>query len=145
MQGRFDDIRRAYLADRRFAMTMMSAFGALAFVLTAVGLYGVIAYLVQLRTREIGIRMALGASASAVRWQILRTGLLLSLSGIAIGCLAASVGGGILRASIPGLAGVDPVEMAILAVGLVAVSVRATWLPAARATRVDPLITLRGE
>jgi putative ABC transport system permease protein len=141
----FDDIRREYLASRRFAMLMMAAFGGLAVTLAGIGLYGVIAYLVQLRTREIGIRMALGASAGAVRAAVMRSGLALAVWGAAAGSVVAMSLSRVLRASVPGLEGIDPVSLAALAIGMLVVAAAATWLPARRATRIDPLMALRGE
>jgi putative ABC transport system permease protein len=141
----FADIRREYLASRRFAMLMMASFGVLAATLAGIGLYGVIAYLVQLRTREIGIRMALGASAAAVRVAVMRTGLSLAIWGALAGAAATAGLGRVLRASIPGLEGIDPLSVTALALGMLVVAAAATWLPARRATRVDPLIALRVE
>ncbi len=139
----FDEIRREYLASRRFAMSMMACFGVLAAMLAGIGLYGVIAYLVQLRTREIGIRMALGASAAAVRAAVMRTGLSLAGWGALVGALATASLSRILRARVPGLEGIDPLSVTALALGLLVVAATATWLPARRATRVDPIIALR--
>jgi ABC-type antimicrobial peptide transport system permease subunit len=141
----FDDVRAAYLAERRFAMTMMLAFGALAFGLAAVGLYGVINYLVQLRTREIGIRMAIGASPAMVRREVLANGLRHAIAGIAIGAAVAIALSRAISASLPGLGHVAPSSLAWLACAVVAMAAAATWLPALRATRVDPMVTLRAE
>lgn len=142
---RFDDIRAAYLAERRFAMTMMLVFGGLAFGLAAVGLYGVITYLVQLRTREIGIRLAIGASPSRVRRQVLLSGLLHAGGGIAIGAACAIALSRLVAASVPGVGRVDPATLALLAGAIVLVAVVAAWVPARRATLVDPALTLRAE
>jgi putative ABC transport system permease protein len=141
----FDDIKAAYLAERRFAMTMMICFGILACTLASLGLYGVIAYLVQLRTREIGIRMALGASAGHVRWQVLRSGILHAAGGVAVGGLALVSVSDVLRAAIPGASGVDPAQAALLSSGAILVAALSTWIPARRATHVDPLLSLRAE
>jgi ABC-type antimicrobial peptide transport system permease subunit len=124
-------------------MLMMAVFGGLAGTLAGIGLYGVIAYLVQLRTREIGIRMALGASAGAVRAAVIRSGLALAVWGGVAGSIAAMSLSRVLRASVPGLEGIDPVSLAALAVGMLIVAAAATWLPARRATQIDPLVALR--
>jgi ABC-type antimicrobial peptide transport system permease subunit len=121
------------------------ACGGLAVTLAGIGLYGVIAYLVQLRTREIGIRIALGASAGAVRAAVMRSGLALAVWGAAAGSVVAISLSRVLRASVPGLEGIDPVSLAALAIGMLVVAAAATWLPARRATRIDPLMALRGE
>jgi putative ABC transport system permease protein len=141
----FEDIRREYLASRRFAMLMMAAFGGLAATLAGIGLYGVIAYLVQLRTREIGIRMALGAPAGAVRAAVMRSGVALAVWGAIAGGIATAGLSRILRASIPGLEGIEPTSVTMLALAMLVVAAAATWLPARRATQIDPLIALRGE
>jgi putative ABC transport system permease protein len=141
----FDDIRREYLASRRFAMLMMAAFGVLAATLAGLGLYGVIAYLVQLRTREIGIRMALGATAGAVRGAVMRSALALAVWGGVLGAAATAGLSRVLRASVAGLETIDPLSVAALALGMLVVATAASWLPARRATRVDPLIALRAE
>ena len=111
--------------------------------LAGIGLYGVLAYLVQLRTREIGIRMALGASAGAVRAAVMRSGLALAVWGAAAGSIAAMSLSRVLRASVPGLEGIDTISLAALAVGMLIVAAAATWLPARRATQIDPLVALR--
>jgi putative ABC transport system permease protein len=141
----FAEIRSAFVADRRFAMTVISAFGLLATVLAGIGLYGVLTYLVQLRTREIGIRMALGASPAAVRWQMMRTGLLHAIAGAAIGAGASVVISRIVVSRVPGI---QPAGMllTIAAVGAVlAVAAVVTWMPARRATLIDPVHALRSD
>ena len=85
----FDQIREAHVRDRRFVMTMLSWFGGLAFVLAVLGLYAVISYLVHLRTREIGIRMAMGATSGAVRMSVLANGVAHCLAGIVLGSVLA--------------------------------------------------------
>ncbi len=141
----FDEIRATYLSDRRFAMTMMLVFGGLAFALATIGLYGVVSYLVQLRAREIGIRMALGASAGVVHRQVLRSGLTLAAAGTAAGVAGGILLSRVLKALVPGVQGVDALSAVTLGVVILLVAGAATWVPARRATRVDPLIALRAE
>lgn len=141
----FDEIRATHFAERRFAMTTMTVFGALAFVLAVVGLYGVVSYLVRLRTQEIGIRMAIGASPARVRREVLTGGLLHAACGVAAGAACALVASRLIAATIPGFGSVEPITLALLASAIFAVAGAATWLPARRATRVDPALSLRAE
>ena len=137
-------IDRSLIRERVIAMLALF-FGGLALLLSAIGLYGLMAYNVTRRTREIGIRMALGAQQQGVRWLVLRESLLLALLGIAAGLpctMAASrwIGNLLFRVSIS-----DPAILAGICGTLLAVAALATWLPAHRATRVDPMIALRHE
>ena len=141
----FDEIRAALLADRRFAMTGMLVFGGLAFGLSVLGLYGVLAYVVQQRTREIGIRMALGATASSVRRLVLTNGMTHAVGGIVLGLAAAAGSWRLVASRMPGLGHMDAPVLALLALAIAAVSALATWIPARRATCVDPVVTLRAE
>ena len=141
----FDEIRASYLADRRFAMAVMLAFAALTTLLAGVGLYGVMSYLVQLRAREIGIRVALGASRRDVLSNIVRGGLLYAVPGVLAG---AALSAGVSRLFISRVPGLQPVEAATLAVtgvGMMLAAAAATWLPARRASRIDPVEALRAE
>jgi hypothetical protein len=139
----FDEIRAGFVAERRFAMTMMSAFGLLAALLAGIGLYGVLTYLVQLRTREIGIRMALGASPGAVRAQVLRSGLLLGAAGLAIGTAGAYGATQLLASRVPGIEPAGTLLVAAAAGSMLLLTAVVTWIPARRATRVDPVLALR--
>jgi putative ABC transport system permease protein len=141
----FDEVRARYLTGRRFAMTTMVAFGGLALGLAGVGLYGVISYLVRVRTREIGIRMALGASPAVVGRQVITSGALHAIGGIAIGVTSALGSWKLVSAYVPGLGQVDGVNLAALSAAVFAVSISAVWLPARRAARVDPVVALRCE
>jgi len=139
----FEEIRAAYLAERRFAMVLMLIFGGLAFALAFLGLYGVINYLVQLRTREIGVRIAIGATPAAVRREVLASGALHGSAGIAIGLLATFATWRLFSAYVPRLGQFDPVDLAVVAMAVIALTVVASWIPAWRATKVDPVEALR--
>jgi putative ABC transport system permease protein len=133
------------VARYRFSMLLLSVFGALALIIAAVGVYGVMAYAVSQRTRELGIRLALGASQSSVRYLVLGRGLGMAALGIGIGLAGALA---LTRLLVSQLFGVSPTDPAVLAgaVGtLAAVSAVACLIPALRATRVDPVIALRSE
>ncbi|HEV7500647.1 MAG TPA: FtsX-like permease family protein, partial [Vicinamibacteria bacterium] len=141
----FDEIRAAYLAERRFAMVLMLIFGGLAFALAFLGLYGVVNYLVQLRTREIGVRIAIGATPAVVRGEVLASGARHGSAGIVLGLSATLAGWQLFSAYVPQLGRLDPTSLGGLAVALLAVTVAASWVPAWRATRVDPVRALRCE
>jgi putative ABC transport system permease protein len=141
----FEQVRAGFLANRAFAMTVLSAFGVLALVLAGIGLHGTLTYLVQLRAPEIGIRMALGASPGAVRWQVLRQGLLHALAAVAIGAGASAILLRVMTSVVPGL---ERPGMSILAVAvgtMFLAVIPITWLPARRATAIDPVRALRAE
>jgi hypothetical protein len=133
------------LAYPRFRAVVLAAFAALALVLAVVGLYGVLSRLVARRTREIGIRMALGAPQANVLFTIARQGMALSSIGIMLGL--ASVWGltRLLKALLYGVSATDPVNLVLVAAVLLVSAALATLLPARRATRVDPMIALRDE
>jgi len=129
----------------RWTAAMLGAFGGLALILAAVGLYGVVAYHVSLRTREIGIRMAVGAQPGDVLRLILRQGLGLTLAGAVIGALLAVLLG---RALVRMLYGVSPTDLPTYAAAIlvwIAVGLAACYLPARRAAAVDPGVALRYE
>jgi putative ABC transport system permease protein len=141
----FGEIRLEYLAPRRFAMTTMVSFGSVAFGVAALGLYGVISYLVRLRTREIGIRIAIGAPPALVRRQVMGSGALHAVAGIAIG-LASSIGlWRIVTAQVHGVGPIDWAASGVVCALVFLVSLSAAWLPARRAARTDPLVALRSE
>ena len=124
---------------------MLSAFGLLALLMSAVGLYGVLAYIVSQRRREIAIRLALGAQADDVLRLMLAQGLRLIALGLGIGSLAALAAGRLLRNQLLGVSPNDPLTFAVIALLLAAVALLACWLPARRATKIDPMISLRCE
>jgi len=132
-------------ANGRFASSLLGVFGVAALVLTAVGLYGVLAFLVSLRSREIGIRLALGATRRRVLGEIVRQGLRLIVVGVVIGVAIAS---GVTRwvaTQLYGIGAHDPVVFTVVPLLLLGVAVFASWLPARRAAQVDPQVTLRSE
>ena len=138
-----------YAADSlwkvRWQASLLGAFGLLALVLAAVGLYGVVAYTVAQRTREIGVRMAMGAQRADVLWMVLGRGLRLTALGIAIGLVLSAASTRMLGSLLYGLSPLDPVAFAAAALGWTAAAMLASYLPARRATRVDPVTALRWE
>jgi putative ABC transport system permease protein len=133
------------LARRRFTALLLSIFGGLAMVLAAVGAGGVMAYTVAQRTREIGIRMALGAQRTQVLRQVMREGLVLTAAGLAIGSGAAWLLARLIQKLLFGVATHDPVAFLVSALLLSVVAASACALPARRASTVDPIRALRYE
>jgi predicted permease len=133
------------LFPARMAAGALGSFGVLALVLAAVGIYGVMSYVVAGRTREIGLRMALGAQSGNVRSLILRQGMTLALIGSVIGLAIAFGATRLLKSVLYGVSASDPSTFVGVTLLLAAVALFACWLPARRATRVDPMIALRAE
>ena len=133
------------MAPRRFNTLLLGAFGLVALLLSAVGLYGVMAYAVTERTRELGIRIAVGAAPAQVRALVLRQGLAMAAWGAAIGAAAALAGSRALQGSLYGVGPTDAATFAAVPVVLLTVCAIACELPARRATRVDPAVALRAE
>jgi ABC-type antimicrobial peptide transport system permease subunit len=129
----------------RAGAAMFSVFGGLALGLAVVGLYGVKAYSVARRTREIGIRMALGAQPGVVLRMIMREGSIMLLTGIVIGLLLAAGTGKILSGMLYEVGALDPIAFTIAPLTLAIAALIATWLPARRATRISPMAALRTE
>jgi predicted permease len=129
----------------RAGAALFSIFGGLALCLAVVGLYGVKAYSVARRTREIGIRMALGAQAGAVLRMIMREGSIMLFSGVAVGLLLAIATAKILSGILYEVGALDPIAFTVAPLVLITAALIATWLPARRATRVDPVQALRAE
>ena len=125
--------------------TLFGVFAALALTLAAIGIYGVASYVAQLRTREIGIRIALGADPARIRALVLRQGSIPIAAGIAAGLVLAAIGSRLASAFLRGVSARDPLTYAAVAVLLTAIALAATWLPARRAAAVDPISALRVE
>jgi putative ABC transport system permease protein len=138
-----DQVLSRSLALRTFMMTLLSLFAGLALFLASIGIYGLISYSVSQRSREIGMRMAIGASPSDILRLVLSEGLRLVLVGAALGIAGAFFLTRLLATMLYGVTATDPWIFAAVTVVLVAVSLAACYLPARRAMRVDPLIALR--
>lgn len=133
------------ISDRRFTMLVLVGFGALAVVLAAVGIYGIVSYAVARRTREAGIRLALGASPRGVRALVQRGTLRTVLVGGAVGLAGSLLLGRLLAGLLVDVKPTDPLTLAGATVVLGIVAWLATYVPARRMTRVDPVITMRAE
>jgi len=140
-----DSLLAATAAERRFALILFEVFGFVALVLATIGIYGVLSGSVNERTREIGIRLALGAQTSAVLKLVLWQGLKLSAGGIGLGLLVALALTRLLQSLLFGISATDPLTFAAIALLLLSVALVACWLPARRATKVDPMVALRYE
>jgi predicted permease len=139
------DVVNAALSTPRFTGVLLGVFAALALALSAVGIYGVLSFVVSRRTREIGIRLAIGAGRGQVLGMVLRNGLLLSFTGIALGVVAAAAASRLMATLLHGVTPGDPATFISAALGLSVVAFLASLAPALRATRVDPVIALRSE
>jgi predicted permease len=133
------------LAARRFSMILLGVFATLALLLSSIGIYGVISYVVGQRTREIGIRIALGAQRSTVLWLILGEGMKMAMTGVVVGIVAAAGLTRLMSQLIYGVSAADPVTFAGVIIVLTAVAFAACYVPARRAMRVDPMVALRYE
>ncbi|MGH7632534.1 MAG: FtsX-like permease family protein, partial [Gemmatimonadaceae bacterium] len=129
----------------KLGASMFSAFGLLALLLAAVGLYGVLAYAVVQQTRELGIRAALGAQPERLMRGVVMSGLTTTIIGVVLGIVAALAGGKAIAALLNGVSPRDPTVLAGAALVLLVVALAASYFPARRATRVDPMVALRAE
>ena len=139
-----DEFRRS-IDDRRLVAVMVGLFGGLALLLTAMGLYGLMAFAVGQRTREIGVRMAFGASRSSVVAMVLRQGVWLVVVGTTVGVALAIALSRFIRSQLFGVAPTDPFAFAAAIAILLVVAAVGCLIPARRAARVDPLVALRAE
>ena len=140
-----DDVLAGSFAARRVSMILLAVFAALALVLSCVGIYGVISYVVGQRTHEIGIRMALGAQRGDVLRLVLGEGVRMALVGVACGIAAALGLTRLMAEELFGVTAQDPLTFAVVAILLTLVALLACYLPARRAMRVDPVVALRYE
>lgn len=140
-----DDLFAASEAERRFVLTLFEAFGMVALALAAVGIYGILSGSVTERTREIGVRAALGATRGDIVGMVLRQGMRLTALGVAIGLCGAAVASQMLATLLFGVSRLDPITYVGVIALLGVVAAVACWMPAWRAARVDPSITLRAE
>ena len=140
-----DEIRVRSLASQRFLMMMLVVFASVGMLLAIIGVYGVLAQVARRRTREMGIRIALGAPAASVRWLVVRQGLNLILAGLAIGVAGALVATRGLTALLYNVAPADPVTFVAVPVLLAVTGAAAAWMPALQASRADPATALRSE
>jgi ABC-type antimicrobial peptide transport system permease subunit len=131
--------------NQRLVAQLSAFFGLLAVFLSCIGIYGLMSYMVGRRTNEIGIRIAIGASRSSVRWLVMREIILLALIGIAIGVPATLAGSRIVTNQLFGLSGTDSASLVAAVVALMLVAIIAGYLPAHRAAHVDPMVALRYE
>jgi putative ABC transport system permease protein len=140
-----DKVLSDSMESRRFSMTMLGLFAALAFVLSAVGVYGLISYSVSRRSQEIGIRMALGARRDQVIRLVVREGMAMAAIGVAVGLAIALVATRAMSSLLFGVFDVDLPTYAIASVFLILVALAASFAPAARAAAIDPSSALRQE
>lgn len=138
-----EEVFRLATAPMSVTMTMLGAASFIALLLGLIGIYGVISYVVSQRTREIGVRMALGATAPAVRGMVVKQGLVLAVGGVILGLIAAGVLSSLMASLLFGVGALDPLTYASVSVALVVVAAFASWLPARRAAGVDPSRALR--
>jgi putative ABC transport system permease protein len=140
-----DQFMAESISPQRFNMLLLAAFAGLALVLAAIGIYSVLSYAVRRRVREIGIRMALGAQIRDVLRLVVFEGMKPAVVGMAIGLTGALLLGRVLARLVFGVKTTDPVTFVAVSILLMAVALLATAVPAYRATRVDPMRTLRDE
>jgi putative ABC transport system permease protein len=133
------------LAPRRFVVTVLSVFAGMALLMAAIGLYGVISYAVTQRTQELGVRVALGAQQGEILRLVLGQGMRLAGAGAAIGLAVSVIASRLLRNELFHVSSFDPLTFALMAAVLIGAALLASYIPARRATRVDPMVALRYE
>jgi putative ABC transport system permease protein len=140
-----DEVFAGTVATQRVVLLLLGVFASLALLLAAVGLYGVLSYSVGQRTREFGVRLAIGATPRTLLTHVLRGGFRLAALGLAFGLAGALLLARLMQSLLYDVSPYDPISIGAAAVLLLAVGLFACWLPARRATRVDPVIALRAE
>ena len=140
-----DELASSSMAQTSFTLIMLGIAAAVALFLGVVGIYGVISYVVAQRTREIGVRMAMGAEGGDVRGMVLRQAAGLAGLGVGVGLLASLALTRLMASLLYGVSPVDPLTLGAVAATLGGVAVLASWIPAWRASRVDPVVALRAE
>jgi putative ABC transport system permease protein len=140
-----DEVIARSMAERRFALEILGVFACIALLLAAIGIYGVMSYSFSRRIHEIGIRVALGAQSADILSMVLREGMQLVLLGLAAGLVGAVVLTRFLRTLLFDVTSTDPIVFTSIAALLAAVALFACYIPARRATHVDPLVALREE
>jgi putative ABC transport system permease protein len=139
------DIVDQSVGQPRLNTTLLAFFATVAVVLAIIGIYGVVSYSVAQRTQEIGVRMALGARQGDVLRLVLREGVTLATLGVVLGVAGAFVATPLIRSWLFGIDRTDPRTIVVAAIGLILIALGASWLPARRASRVDPLLAMRGD
>jgi predicted permease len=140
-----EQLASASLGRQRFLMLLFSVFAGLALVLACIGIYGVLAYLTGQRIPEMGVRIAMGATAWGIVWLVLRQSLVMILAGVVIGMFGALAATRLLAHTVDGMRNVEPLTFAVVIPILLAAALLASFVPARRASRVDPLVALRYE
>jgi predicted permease len=139
------DIYGLSMARTSFTLAMLAIAGGMALALSVIGIYGVISYAVSQRTREIGIRLALGAQKSTLSWMFVRSALMMTAAGVAIGVCAAAALTRLMQSLLFAISPLDPLTFATVPLVLVGAALLSSWLPARRAAAVDPVVSLRAE
>jgi putative ABC transport system permease protein len=133
------------LQGQRFIVVLLGVFAGVAMLLAVIGIYSVMAWMVSQRTRELGIRLALGASPAGMVRMVVRQGSWPVLIGLAVGIVLALVLSRVIASQLVNITATDPLTYLCVGIGLLSVAVFACWLPARRAARVDPMVALRNE
>ncbi len=141
----FGDVRSDYLATRQFTMTALVAFGSVTAALSAVGLFGILSYLVRLRRRELAMRLVLGATPARLRREVFVEGVALAVLGLVLGTACSLASSQVVAAYVPGLQHTDATRVALVCIAVLALSALAVWAPARQAARTDPLVSLRAD